>query len=174
MYSPLPSSASSHPPQPLSSILSPTGLPVDSDSSVSSLSFPSSSSAPSASPPQRNENIIVAVRVRPFDHKELLRGDECAWRIDTSHNAMIQTHTNTRFHHAKRMNTTKTGGGKKEEEERKRDLLTFQCGNLFSPETQTHELYNRVVYDIVDSAMKGVNGTIFAYVRHKTHKTQNK
>jgi centromeric protein E len=48
---------------------------------------------------------------------------------------------------------------------------TFTFDNIFAPDAHTDELFDIVAKPIVDAAVQGVNGTIFAYGQTSSGKT---
>jgi centromeric protein E len=94
------------------------------------------------------ENIQVCFRVRPSDRREVECQDEYGWNVDTETNTLIRRADTVGMH-----TTSKNSAPQ----------MRFQCEKLFDQHSSTQQLYEQQVRDIVDSAMRGVNGTIFAY-----------
>lgn len=103
-----------------------------------------SASAVGSTSPSPSEHIQVCFRVRPFDRRERAAGELPGWEIDTATNVM----------------TRKTATVKKMKQP---PQMTFPCSKLFDETTTTADLYASQVHDIVESSMRGINGTVFAY-----------
>lgn len=127
---------------------------------------PSPCSSPTAaaatSVPQ--ENIKACVRVRPFDKREKAAGEECAWIVDTT------AHTLTR-----RVvpSATKSVTGIGAHRDRDPGQNCFPCSTLFDESASTAQLYDGQVRDIVESAMRGVNGSVLVYGQTSSGKTHS-
>ncbi len=111
----------------------------------------STGSAGGSSLVANDSNIIVGVRVRPFDANEIKNNERLAWDIDTQQNQIRQKYS---------LATSKNS-----------ELLTFPVNHLFGPDSDTKTVYDTIVRGIVLSAMRGVNGTTFAYGQTSSGKT---
>ncbi|CAL9220490.1 unnamed protein product [Arabidopsis halleri] len=116
------------------------------ETSIDGHSSPASSSAqskhqffsPDSLPPsaQRSkENVTVTVRFRPLSPREIRQGEEVAWYADGE--------TIVRNEH----NPT----------------IAYAYDRVFGPTTTTRNVYDIAAHHVVNGAMEGVNGTIFAY-----------
>ncbi|KAH6767894.1 P-loop containing nucleoside triphosphate hydrolases superfamily protein [Perilla frutescens var. hirtella] len=113
--------------------------------SIDDLSSPASSSA--RSKPQylysesaldverSKENVTVTVRFRPLSPREIRQGEEIAWYADGE--------TIVRNEH----NPT----------------IAYAYDRVFGPTTTTRHVYDVAAQHVVNGAMEGINGTIFAY-----------
>jgi centromeric protein E len=81
------------------------------------------------------ENISVTVRFRPLSQREIQRGDEIAWYADGD--------------------TTVTS--------ELNQAAAYAFDRVFGPATTTRGVYDVAAQHVVNGAMEGVNGTVFAY-----------
>lgn len=81
------------------------------------------------------ENVTVTVRFRPLSPKEIRQGEEVAWYADGE--------TVVRSEH----NPT----------------IAYAYDRVFGPTTTTRHVYDVAAQHVINGAMEGVNGTIFAY-----------
>ncbi|GMH42753.1 hypothetical protein BSKO_10672 [Bryopsis sp. KO-2023] len=86
---------------------------------------------------QQKDSIVVAVRFRPLNEKEKLRGDGIVWSVDDSNTVGLLVR-----------GTFKP---------------KFNYDHVFRDSADNREVYNSVAGDVVKIAMNGINGTIFAY-----------
>jgi centromeric protein E len=103
---------------------------------------------------KRIESFItsVAIRMRPLNSKE--SGNARVWRVLSKYNSVTQT----------------TSDGKPLPERTKgRSFFTFD--KTFGENNTTKELYDGVAQGIVESVVRGLNGTIFAYGQTSSGKT---
>lgn len=98
------------------------------------------------------ENIAVCIRVRPLTEREERAKDTNILRIIPNLNAITVLHAVTEQPLPGKQNT-------------------FQYDHIFGPEQSTLDIYEHVAHDIVQSAMNGINGTIFAYGQTSSGKT---
>ncbi|KAL6585680.1 Kinesin-like protein nack2 [Orobanche minor] len=98
-------------------------------------------------PKVREENILVTVRMRPLNSKEVAAYDLVAWEI-TDDNTIVSKN----LHH-----------------ERHGGLYTFD--KVFDPTCSTHKVYEEGARDVAMSALSGINATIFAYGQTSSGKT---
>ncbi|KAL9291095.1 Kinesin-like protein KIN-7K [Arabidopsis thaliana] len=116
------------------------------ETSIDGHSSPASSSAQSKqqffspdSLPQTaqrsKENVTVTVRFRPLSPREIRQGEEVAWYADGE--------TIVRNEH----NPT----------------IAYAYDRVFGPTTTTRNVYDIAAHHVVNGAMEGINGTIFAY-----------
>lgn len=110
------------------------------------------------------ENIKACVRMRPFDKRELAAGEECAWIIDN------EAHTLTR-RVVPRATKALTGIGAHRDRDPGQNC--FPCSTLFDERASTAQLYDGQVRDIVESAMRGVNGSVLVYGQTSSGKTHS-
>lgn len=89
-----------------------------------------------------NENIVVAVRVRPLNSKELSEKEKDAWVVDSAATTISQKRTLQKSKNA--------------------ELLAWKFNHIFDQESTTKDLFNVVVGNLVESTLAGINGTIFA------------
>uniref|UniRef100_A0A1J3DJF2 Kinesin-like protein n=1 Tax=Noccaea caerulescens TaxID=107243 RepID=A0A1J3DJF2_NOCCA len=81
------------------------------------------------------ENVTVTVRFRPLSPREIRQGEEVAWYADGE--------TIVRNEH----NPT----------------IAYAYDRVFGPTTTTRNVYDVAAHHVVNGAMEGINGTIFAY-----------
>jgi kinesin family protein 5 len=93
-------------------------------------------------------NVVVCMRVRPFNKMELEKGANCC----------------VNFHGDKMTCNIKTGdseaAGKK-----------YNFDRVFDMKTEQKEVYDMAAKPIIDSVLEGFNGTIFAYGQTSSGKT---
>ncbi|KAJ8955487.1 hypothetical protein NQ318_003589 [Aromia moschata] len=92
------------------------------------------------------ENVRVFIRVRPLSKKEVAEGNENIVICDHKDNLIVL---------------------KKNGEHTK----PFKFDHIFVPTTAQLEMYRMVAFPIVEKALEGYNGTIFAYGQTGTGKT---
>uniref|UniRef100_A0A0E0DYM2 Kinesin-like protein n=1 Tax=Oryza meridionalis TaxID=40149 RepID=A0A0E0DYM2_9ORYZ len=80
------------------------------------------------------ESVAVAVRFRPLSPREVRRGEKIAWYADGETVARSE-----------------------------QSNLAYAYDRVFGPTTTTRHIYDAVAQYVVNGAMKGINGTIFAY-----------
>ncbi|CAN6847004.1 unnamed protein product, partial [Brassica oleracea] len=114
------------------------------ETSVDSHSSPTSSSVRSKpqytgrvpqTASQSKENVTVTVRFRPLSPREIRRGEEIAWYAD-GETIVRNEHTPT---------------------------IAYAYDRVFGPTTTTRQVYDVSAQHVVNGAMEGTNGTIFAY-----------
>ncbi|GER36113.1 kinesin-like protein [Striga asiatica] len=98
-------------------------------------------------PKVREENILVTVRVRPLNAKEIAAYDLVAWDI-VDENTIV----------SKNLHHDRHGG-----------LYTFD--KVFDPTCSTRKVYEEGARDVAMSAISGINATIFAYGQTSSGKT---
>nr|XP_043614469.1 kinesin-like protein KIN-7E, chloroplastic [Erigeron canadensis] len=81
------------------------------------------------------ENVTVTVRLRPLNSREIRKGDEVAWFADGDYS--IQNEFNAAF--------------------------AYGFDRVFGPATTTRQVYDVAAHHVVNGAMEGINGTVFAY-----------
>ncbi|PWA96635.1 P-loop containing nucleoside triphosphate hydrolases superfamily protein [Artemisia annua] len=81
------------------------------------------------------ENVTVTVRLRPLNSREIGKGDEIAWFADGDYS--IQNEFNS--------------------------SVAYGFDRVFGPATTTRQVYDVAAHHVVNGAMEGVNGTVFAY-----------
>ncbi|KAL0383790.1 UNVERIFIED_CONTAM: Kinesin-like protein KIN-7D, chloroplastic [Sesamum calycinum] len=114
--------------------------------SIDGLSSPASSSA--RSKPQYSysesvsldverskENVTVTVRFRPLSPREIRQGEEIAWYADGD--TIVRNEHNP--------------------------SIAYAYDRVFGPTTTTRHVYDVAAQHVVNGAMEGINGTIFAY-----------
>ncbi|KAG7549775.1 Kinesin motor domain [Arabidopsis thaliana x Arabidopsis arenosa] len=116
------------------------------ETSVDSHSPPTSSSARSKphlqytgkvppKPLQSKENVTVTVRFRPLSPREIRKGEEIAWYADGE--TIVRNEHN--------------------------QSIAYAYDRVFGPTTTTRHVYDVAAQHVVNGAMAGINGTIFAY-----------
>ncbi|KAI3761088.1 hypothetical protein L1987_51495 [Smallanthus sonchifolius] len=90
------------------------------------------------------ENVTVTVRLRPLNSREIGKGDEVAWFADGDYS--IQNEFNPAIAY-----------GFVE------IILTLTADRVFGPATTTRHVYDVAAHHVVNGAMEGINGTVFAY-----------
>uniref|UniRef100_A0A6M2E8M0 Kinesin motor domain-containing protein n=1 Tax=Populus davidiana TaxID=266767 RepID=A0A6M2E8M0_9ROSI len=124
----------------------PTGRPLTPSSTTSSrppsrLSSSPVSSGPSPTPHDQpetsrsKENVTVTVRFRPLSAREINKGDEIAWYADGD--STVRNEYNP--------------------------SIAYGFDKVFGPATTTRHVYDIAAEHVVGGAMKGINGTVFAY-----------
>ncbi|CAH8359926.1 unnamed protein product [Eruca vesicaria subsp. sativa] len=105
-----------------------------SSSAQSKRHFFSPDSVPQSS--QRSkENVTVTVRFRPLSPREIRLGEEVAWYADGE--TIVRNE-----HHP---------------------TIAYAYDRVFGPTTTTRNVYDVAAHHVVNGAMEGINGTIFAY-----------
>jgi hypothetical protein len=94
------------------------------------------------------ENIKACVRVRPLNKRERQANDVTAWDINSVTHTLIRKQPPSK---------SQVGAS------REAAQLNFPCSTLFDHHSTTAELYDGQVRDIVESAMRGVNGSVLVY-----------
>ncbi|CAN8298455.1 unnamed protein product [Cochlearia groenlandica] len=84
---------------------------------------------------QSKENVTVTVRFRPLSPREIRRGEEIAWYADGE--TIVRSEHN--------------------------QLIAYAYDRVFGPTTTTRQVYDVAAQHVVNGAMEGTNGTIFAY-----------
>ncbi|CAA0401084.1 unnamed protein product [Arabidopsis thaliana] len=107
---------------------------VDSHSSPTSSSVRSKPQLP-PKPLQSKENVTVTVRFRPLSPREIRKGEEIAWYADGE--TIVRNENN--------------------------QSIAYAYDRVFGPTTTTRNVYDVAAQHVVNGAMAGVNGTIFAY-----------
>ncbi|XP_018440824.1 kinesin-like protein KIN-7A [Raphanus sativus] len=103
---------------------------------------------PGESSRSREEKIVVTVRLRPLNKKELLAKDQVSWQCVDSHT--IVSKPQERSHHRQ---------------------SSFTFDKVFGPESFTEDVYEDGVKNVALSALMGINATIFAYGQTSSGKT---
>ena len=131
-----------------------------------------SSTTPSSSPPS-NENIVVAVRVRPFTRQEVERGEAVsAFEIQPATRTLIQRLTSQASKKSRiPIASSSSSSSIAPAASTPHTPLHFSCDRLFCSDDSTAAVYDGCMRDIVDSALQGVNGTVFAYGQTASGKT---
>ncbi|XP_040998427.1 kinesin-like protein KIN-7C, mitochondrial isoform X2 [Juglans microcarpa x Juglans regia] len=128
------------------------GRPVTPSSAKSSrtpqklLVSPKTSASPSPSPPTltldrpdiskvKEENVTVTVRFRPLSAREINKGDEIAWYAEGDFTVRNEYNPST----------------------------AYGFDRVFGPATTTRHVYDVAAQQVVNGAMQGINGTVFAY-----------
>ncbi|CDY47900.1 BnaAnng09320D [Brassica napus] len=105
-----------------------------SSSAQSKQQFFSSDSFPQSSKPSK-ENVTVTVRFRPLSPREIRNGEEVAWYADGE--TIVRNENNP--------------------------TIAYAYDRVFGPTTTTRNVYDVAAHQVVNGAMEGINGTIFAY-----------
>jgi hypothetical protein len=102
------------------------------------------------------ENLTVAVRMRPMDRREREEKEAVGWNITE-----VGPHcfTLTQVY------------PEKEKEKRAKPQEFSNLRHVFGPERRTVDVYTSVVKGVVDSCLRGVNGTVMAYGQTASGKT---
>ncbi|KAL0900329.1 hypothetical protein Bca101_084290 [Brassica carinata] len=105
-----------------------------SSSAQSKQQFFSPDSVPQSA--QRSkENVTVTVRFRPLSPREIRQGEEVAWYADGE--TIVRNEYNP--------------------------TIAYAYDRVFGPTTTTRNVYDVAAHHVVNGAMEGINGTIFAY-----------
>ncbi|KAI8013357.1 hypothetical protein LOK49_LG05G02423 [Camellia lanceoleosa] len=81
------------------------------------------------------ENVTVTVRFRPLSVREINKGDEIAWYADGDYTVRNEFNSN----------------------------IAYGFDRVFGPATTTRHVYDVAAQQVVNGAMQGINGTVFAY-----------
>ncbi|KAJ7965535.1 Kinesin-like protein [Quillaja saponaria] len=81
------------------------------------------------------ENVTVTVRFRPLSARELNKGDEIAWYADGDYTVRNEYNPS----------------------------IAYGFDRVFGPATTTRHVYDIAAQHVVNGAMEGINGTVFAY-----------
>ncbi|XP_060967468.1 kinesin-like protein KIN-7F [Cannabis sativa] len=95
------------------------------------------------------ESIVVSVRVRPLNEKELARNEECDWECISNNTVAIKNNLSERI-------TFPTA-------------YTFD--RVFGFDCTTKEVYDEGAKEVILSVLKGINSTLFAYGQTSSGKT---
>ncbi|KAF6152823.1 hypothetical protein GIB67_004652 [Kingdonia uniflora] len=97
---------------------------------------PANSTSPSISTTNKaKENVTVTVRFRPLSDREINKGDEIAWYADGDYTVRNEFNSST----------------------------AYAFDRVFGPATTTRHVYDAAAQNVVNGAMEGINGTVFAY-----------
>ncbi|KZV23207.1 hypothetical protein F511_05046 [Dorcoceras hygrometricum] len=88
-----------------------------------------------APPTKAKENVTVTVRFRPLSAREISKGDEVAWFADGDYTVSNEFNSD----------------------------ISLGFDRVFSPATTTRHVYDVAAQHVVNGAMNGINGTVFAY-----------
>ncbi|KAK7377451.1 hypothetical protein VNO80_02876 [Phaseolus coccineus] len=119
----------------------PAGRPTTPSSSSTSsrpstkASISSVATATVADVSKAKENVTVTVRFRPLSGREINKGDEVAWYADGDH--IVRNEYNP--------------------------SIAYGFDKVFGPATTTRHVYDVAAQHVVNGAMEGINGTVFAY-----------
>jgi centromeric protein E len=114
------------------------------------------SAAPATKRAVSNENISVAIRVRPLIEKEVSEGEVPAWQVEADAKCLVQTERSNK---------------KKKKSHQQVPLQEFPFNHVLDQDATTGDVFKTSVSGLVSSAMEGVNGTIFAYGQTSSGKT---
>ncbi|KAK8490281.1 hypothetical protein V6N13_080651 [Hibiscus sabdariffa] len=101
--------------------------------------------------PKSGDSVSVTIRFRPLNEREFQKGDEIAWYADGDR--MVRNEYNP--------------------------ATAYAFDRVFGPHAATQEVYEVAAKPVVQAAMEGVNGTVFAYgvtssgKTHTMHGDQN-
>lgn len=95
------------------------------------------------------ENISVTIRIRPLNERE--KGSSTCFNGFRRSGAKLLTEYSS--------------------DDKPKPQTTNEFDHVFGPDSSTEEVFDSVAKDIVDSALGGVNGTIFAYGQTSSGKT---
>ncbi len=99
------------------------------------------------------EGILVAIRVRPLNEREVSNGQRCIWRCLPTYFSITQT----------------TPEGNPLPDAKGSTFFTYD--RIFAEAATNKEVYDGVGRRLVSGAVSGVNGTIFAYGQTSSGKT---
>ena len=103
--------------------------------------------------------MVVAVRVRPFSRQECERNENVsAFEIDPATRSIVQ-----RLSAANHRSRISSFASSSVTPAAAAPPPHFSFDRVFDSAASTEELYAACVKDIVDSAVTGMNGTVFAY-----------
>ena len=107
------------------------------------------------------QEIWVGVRIRPPSDKELQARELQVWDVSEDERELRLTVAAGPVAHASPQNATSPG---KESASAKSGQRTrYTADRVFGPQAANDEVYARAARDIVRGALRGVNGTVFAY-----------
>ncbi|VFQ87186.1 unnamed protein product [Cuscuta campestris] len=98
---------------------------------------------------EREEKIVVTVRVRPLNKREQTSKDHVAWECTDDHTVVY----------------------KPAPHERSPQASSFTFDKVFGPDSLTENVYEEGVKNVALSALMGINATIFAYGQTSSGKT---
>ncbi|XP_042010049.1 kinesin-like protein KIN-7C, mitochondrial isoform X2 [Salvia splendens] len=101
----------------------------------SRLATPSSRQSAPPPPAKAKENVTVTVRFRPLSAREIGKGDEVAWYADGDYTVRNEIKSD----------------------------ISYGFDKVFGPATTTRQVYDVAAQHVVNGAMEGINGTVFAY-----------
>ncbi|XP_010540004.1 PREDICTED: kinesin-like protein KIN-7A [Tarenaya hassleriana] len=104
---------------------------------------------PGGGPRSREEKIVVTVRLRPLNKKELSAKDQVAWECVDDHTVVYKSPS----------------------QERSPQSSSFTFDKVFGPDSLTENVYEEGVKNVALSALMGINATIFAYGQTSSGKT---
>lgn len=99
----------------------------------------------------RDQNVTVAVRVRPFNKRERGLNSKSVLEVTPGTNAIVITDPSP---------AKAAAGIAVDESSRKK---TFAFDHVYSWDSTQEEVYTQLAKPIVDQALAGYNGTVFAY-----------
>ncbi|KNA06343.1 hypothetical protein SOVF_181940 isoform A [Spinacia oleracea] len=91
--------------------------------------------SPAVDTDKLKENVTVTVRFRPLSPKEIRQGEEIAWYADGE--TVVRSEHNP--------------------------SIAYAYDRVFGPTTTTRHVYDVAAQHVVNGAMEGINGTMFAY-----------
>ncbi|XP_031473876.1 kinesin-like protein KIN-7E, chloroplastic isoform X1 [Nymphaea colorata] len=112
-----------------------SGRPPTPSATSASLAQTSPLSPETADSQKAKENVTVTVRFRPLSSREINKGDEIAWYADGDYTVRNESNAS----------------------------IGYSFDRVFGPATTTRHVYDVAAQHVINGAMEGINGTIFAY-----------
>jgi Kinesin motor domain len=107
----------------------------------------------------KQENVKVAIRVRPFNRREKDLGAKSVVEIGEEGKSITIIDPSSGSTSAGAAASAGQGSNKEKDDGKK----TFFFDHVYGSETPQIDVYTQIAKPIVDQSLKGYNGTIFAY-----------
>ncbi|KAK4362014.1 hypothetical protein RND71_017255 [Anisodus tanguticus] len=114
----------------------------------------------------REEKIVVTVRLRPLNKRELSAKDHAAWECIDDHTIIYRPLPQERAAQPASFTFDKVFGP-----ERAAQPASFTFDKVFGPDSITEAVYEDGVKNVALSSLMGINATIFAYGQTSSGKT---
>ena len=111
---------------------------------------------------RRDEKIQVIIRARPLERRAL-----SAWAINNK-DGVISLKDNVRLKHAKHFYGEVQH---RQSSKENKGIVAYAFDKVFGEADHTADVYNQSVKAVVQSALEGINGTVFAYGQTGSGKT---
>ena len=107
----------------------------------------------------KSANVKVYCRIRPENEKEKASGMKVCITPTSENSVKILTES------------VGVDTGKDSSKNKSENFQTFTYDSVFSPETEQETIFNIVAKPLINSALEGINGTIFCYGQTASGKT---